>query len=59
LENARQICEAAEKAGSAVTLDMEDHTTTDATLAVLTALRRDFPFVGAVLQTQLRRTVDD
>jgi len=59
LENAGQICEAAQKAGTAVTLDMEDHTTTDSTLAVLMALRKDFPFVGAVLQAHLRRTVAD
>ena len=32
LDNARVICAAAAKASTAVTLDMEDHTTTDSTL---------------------------
>jgi proline dehydrogenase len=38
---------------------MEDHTTTDATLAAVVALRADFPDVGAVLQASLRRTEAD
>jgi proline dehydrogenase len=59
LDNTRQICEAARAAGTTVTLDMEDHTTTDSTLHVLRELRADFPFVGAVLQAYLRRTVSD
>ncbi|HJP75828.1 MAG TPA: proline dehydrogenase family protein [Pseudonocardiaceae bacterium] len=59
LDNARRICVAAESAGATVTLDMEDHTTTDATLTVLHELRADFPWVGAVLQAYLRRTEGD
>jgi proline dehydrogenase len=59
LENARTICRAARNAGTTVTLDMEDHTTTDATLATLRELRKDFPETGAVLQAYLRRTEDD
>ena len=59
LEHARTICAAAAAAGTTVTLDMEDHTTTDATLAVLRELRADFPDVGAVLQAYLRRTESD
>jgi proline dehydrogenase len=59
LDNARQICEAARAAGTTVTLDMEDHTTTDDTLGVLRELRADFPWVGAVLQAYLRRTEGD
>ena len=43
LENARTICRAARNAGTTVTLDMEDHTTTDSTLAILRDLRKDFP----------------
>jgi proline dehydrogenase len=58
-ENTYRICEAAAKAGTTVTLDMEDHTTTDSTLATLAELRKDFPWVGAVLQAYLRRTEGD
>ena len=59
LEHAREICQAAADAGTTVTLDMEDHTTTDATMETLRELRQDFPSVGAVLQTYLRRTEAD
>ncbi|HET7311007.1 MAG TPA: proline dehydrogenase family protein [Mycobacteriales bacterium] len=59
LDNARAICEAAAAASTTVTIDMEDHTTTDSTLAVVRDLRRDFPWVGAVLQAYLRRTEGD
>lgn len=59
LENARTICRAARNAGSTVTIDMEDHTTTDSTLAILRELRKDFPETGAVLQAYLRRTESD
>jgi proline dehydrogenase len=58
-ELARQICTAAQDVGSTVTVDMEDHTTTDATLELIERLRGDFPDVGAVLQAYLRRTEDD
>jgi proline dehydrogenase len=59
LENARMICQAARNAGTTVTLDMEDHTTTDSTLGILRELRKDFPETGAVLQAYLRRTEAD
>ncbi len=59
LENARTICRAARNAGTTVTLDMEDHTTTDATLATLRELRKDFPETGAVVQAYLHRTESD
>ncbi|QWF76865.1 proline dehydrogenase family protein [Amycolatopsis sp. CA-230715] len=59
LENARKICVAAAEAGATVTLDMEDHTTTDSTLGILRELRVDFPWVGAVLQAYLARTEAD
>jgi proline dehydrogenase len=57
--NAREICAAALAAGTTVTLDMEDHTTTDSTLEALARLRADFPTTGAVLQAYLRRTESD
>lgn len=59
LDHARAICEAAKTCGTTVTLDMEDHTTTDATLTTLRELRADYPWVGAVLQAYLRRTEAD
>ncbi|MCW2713257.1 MAG: proline dehydrogenase [Frankiales bacterium] len=59
LEGARTICAAAAAAGSTVTLDMEDHTTTDRTLATLAELRREFPSTGAVVQAYLHRTEGD
>ncbi|MGZ4453793.1 MAG: proline dehydrogenase family protein [Nocardioides sp.] len=59
LDNAYAVCEAARAAGTTVTLDMEDHTTTDSTLDVLRELRRDFPDTGAVLQAYLHRTEAD
>ncbi len=58
-EHARAICAAATDAGTTVTLDAEDHTTTDATLETLAKLRGDFPSTGAVLQAYLRRTEAD
>ncbi len=59
LDHARAICAAAERVGTTVTLDMEDHTTTDRTLETLRTLRADFPWVGAVLQSYLHRTEAD
>jgi proline dehydrogenase len=59
LEHAQRICTVARRVGATVTLDMEDHTTTDSTLAVLAELRADFPDTGAVLQAYLRRTEGD
>jgi proline dehydrogenase len=59
LDSARQICAAAGAAGTTVTVDMEDHTTTDRTLQTVRDLRVDFPWTGAVLQSQLRRTEGD
>lgn len=58
-DNARAICAAAEASGTTVTLDMEDHTTTDSTLDILVKLRADHPSTGAVLQAYLRRTESD
>jgi proline dehydrogenase len=59
LAHARDICAAAEAVGATVTLDMEDHTTTDSTLGILAELRADFPATAAVLQAYLRRTEAD
>jgi proline dehydrogenase len=59
LEHARRICTEARRVGATVTLDMEDHTTTDSTLSILAELRADFPDTGAVLQAYLHRTEAD
>lgn len=58
-ENAHAIVTAAAAVGTTVTLDMEDHTTTDLTLETLRTLRTEFPSVGAVLQAYLHRTESD
>ena len=59
LEHALAVCAAAAEAGTSVTLDAEDHTTTDSTLEILAELRKEYPSTGAVLQAYLRRTEGD
>ncbi|WNI18233.1 proline dehydrogenase family protein [Actinacidiphila sp. ITFR-21] len=59
LAGVRRVAELATAVGTTVTLDMEDHTTVDSTLAVLRELRREHPGTGAVLQSYLFRTEDD
>lgn len=59
LDFAREIVERADGYGTTVTLDMEDHTTTDSTLAILRELRSDFPSTGAVIQAYLYRSESD
>ncbi|WP_026313592.1 proline dehydrogenase family protein [Actinomadura flavalba] len=55
LANARRVCAAAREAGTTVTVDMEDHTLVASTLRVVHALRGEYPDVGAVIQSSLRR----
>ncbi|HVQ99677.1 MAG TPA: proline dehydrogenase family protein, partial [Mycobacterium sp.] len=59
LENAHAICERAERLGAWVTVDAEDHTTTDPTLSIAADLRAEFLWLGVVLQACLRRTFGD
>jgi proline dehydrogenase len=59
LDHAKTICSAAGDAGTTVTLDMEDHATTDSTLEILGQLRAEFPAAGVALQAYLRRTEGD
>jgi len=59
LANAQSICAAAARAGTTVTVDMEDHTTVDATLETVRQLRADHPWVGVAVQSMLRRTEAD
>jgi proline dehydrogenase len=54
-----RICAAARNAGTTVTLDMEDHTWVDATLALVAELRPDFPDLGCVIQSYLHRSEAD
>jgi proline dehydrogenase len=58
-ENAWAICAAAQRAHMWVTVDAEDHTTTDSTLSIVRDLRAEFPWLGLVLQAYLRRTLGD
>ncbi|OBA62000.1 proline dehydrogenase [Mycobacterium sp. 1100029.7] len=58
-ENAWSICDAAGRAGVWVTVDAENHTTTDATLSIVRDLRAEFPWLGTVLQAYLTRTLGD
>ena len=58
-ENAHAICERARDVGAWVTVDAEDHTTTDSTLSIVRDLRNDFDWLGTVLQVYLRRTEAD
>jgi proline dehydrogenase len=59
LELVRPVVEAATARGTTVTLDMEDSSTVDSTLAIVAELRRAHPGTGAVLQAMLHRTEDD
>ena len=57
--NLARICAAARDAGTTVTADMEDHTHVEATLRLVRELRDDFPDLGCVIQSQLRRSLAD
>jgi proline dehydrogenase len=59
LENAHTICARAQRVGAWVTVDAEDHTTTDSTLSIVRELRADFDWLGTVLQAYLKRTRAD
>jgi proline dehydrogenase len=58
-DNAWSICDAAQRAGVWVTVDAENHTTTDSTLSIVRDLRVEFGWLGTVLQAYLRRTLGD
>jgi len=58
-ENAHAICERAQRVGAWVTIDAEDHTTTDSRLGIVRDLRADFDWLGTVLQAYLKRTETD
>jgi proline dehydrogenase len=58
-ENISRICAAAREAGTTVTLDMEDHIYAGPTLRLVAELRGEFPDLGCVIQSGLRRSVSD
>uniref|UniRef100_UPI003CCB88C9 proline dehydrogenase family protein n=1 Tax=Nocardia donostiensis TaxID=1538463 RepID=UPI003CCB88C9 len=58
-ENLHTLCTKAGQAGVWVTVDAEDHTTTDATLAAVRQVRPEFPWLGSVVQAYLRRSEAD
>lgn len=58
-DNIRAVVARARERGGFVRIDMEDASTTDATLEVYRTLRRDFSNLGVVLQAALRRTTAD
>lgn len=57
--NLRRVVAAAAPHGLHITVDMEDHTFTDATLRIFRKLRDEFDNVGIVLQSRLFRTTED
>ncbi len=58
-DNVAQIVETAKRFGNFVRIDMEDHTTTDATLRIYRELHARFGNLGVVLQAYMRRTLRD
>jgi proline dehydrogenase len=58
-DNVAEIAEAAARHGNFVRLDMEDRTTTDATLRIYRELHARLGNVGVVLQSYMRRTLHD
>lgn len=60
LENVRRLLETVAEEDNFLRIDMEDSRCTEPTLEIYRTLRREFPGrVGAVLQSYLRRTLDD
>jgi proline dehydrogenase len=58
-DNVDRIAAAAGRHGNFVRIDMEDHTTTDATLRIYQELQARHGNLGVVLQAYMRRTLDD
>jgi len=55
----RDLLAASDRLGNFVRIDMEDSSVTDATLKIYHELRKEFPGVGAVLQSYMRRSESD
>ena len=59
LNNVRRIVEKAKKYNNFVRIDMEDSPRTDKTLQICYALHKEYPEVGAVIQSYLYRSEED
>jgi proline dehydrogenase len=59
LENIKSLVEEAARRNNFVRIDMEDSTTTDDTLDIYLRLKKEYSNVGTVLQSYLRRNIDD
>ena len=59
LENVRRIAATAKACGNFVRIDMEDRSTTDATLRIYKAVHAEHRNMGIVLQAYMRRTLRD
>jgi proline dehydrogenase len=57
--NITRICEAAREAGTTVTLDAEHYDAIEPTLRIASSLRTEFPDLGCVIQSCLRRSEAD
>jgi proline dehydrogenase len=57
--NIQSIVEEAKKYNNFVRIDMEDHTCTSDTIEFYLRLKKQFSNVGVVIQSYLRRTMDD
>lgn len=58
-DNVDRIAQVAKKYGNFVRIDMEDHTTTDATLRIYHELQPRYGNLGVVFQAYMRRTLSD
>jgi proline dehydrogenase len=58
-DNVARIVETAQRFGNFVRIDMEDNTTTDATLRIYRELHARYGNLGVVLQAYMRRTLRD
>jgi proline dehydrogenase len=58
-ENIKSLVVEAARRNNFVRIDMEDSSTTDDTLEIYLRLKKDFSNVGTVLQSYLRRNIDD
>lgn len=57
--NVREILNVAKQYGTFVRFDMEDSSCTSDTIDIFRAMQKDFPNVGIVLQSYMRRSEDD